>query len=117
MIQNGGLASRDNPLAPSTQIQKKGVAHVIKAVVTKGVIVPRDPLPEDWQEGTEVAIEKFDNDAACDNFVHPTDAWMDEVEAVALLGNREDDERLDAAIQEIRRREKELARKKLGLGR
>jgi hypothetical protein len=30
---------------------------MIKALVTKGVIVPRDPLPEDWQEGTEVAVE------------------------------------------------------------
>ena len=73
---------------------------MIKAVVTKGVIVLRDPLPEDWQEGTEVAIEKFANDAACDKDMHPTDAWMDEVEAIALLGNREDDKRLDAVIQE-----------------
>lgn len=37
---------------------------MIKAVVTKGVIVPRDPLPEDWQEGTEVAVEKFSRDTA-----------------------------------------------------
>jgi hypothetical protein len=29
---------------------------MIKAVITNGVIVPRDPLPEDWREGTEVAV-------------------------------------------------------------
>jgi hypothetical protein len=35
---------------------------------------------------------------------------MDEVEAIARQGNPEDDKRLIAAIQESRRREKELAR-------
>ena len=88
---------------------------MIKAVVTKGVIVPRDPLPDDWQEGTEVAVEKFSSDTAADKDIPPTDVWMDEVEAIALQGDREDDKRLDAAIQEIRRRAKDLARKKLGL--
>ncbi len=53
--------------------------------------------------------------AGVDKDIHPTDVWMDEVEAIALQGDQEDDKRLDAAIQEIRRREKELARKKLGL--
>jgi len=53
---------------------------MIKAVVSKGVIVPRDPLPEDWQEGTEVAVEKFSSDTAVDKDIHPTDLWMDEVE-------------------------------------
>jgi len=88
---------------------------MIKAVVTKGVIVPRDPLPEDWQEGTEVAVAKLPGDAVTEENTHPTDVWMDEVEAIALQGNREDDHRLDAALQEIRRREKALARMKLGL--
>jgi hypothetical protein len=88
---------------------------MIKAVVTKGVIVPRDPLPEDWEEGTEVAVEKFSSDTAVDKDICPTDVWMDEVEAIARQGDREDDKRLNAAIQEIRRREKKSARKKLGL--
>jgi hypothetical protein len=87
---------------------------MIKAVVTNGVIVPRDPLPETWREGTEVAVEKLAGDAAEEN-AHPTDVWMDEIEAMALQGDRADDERLDAALREIRRREKELARKNLGL--
>jgi hypothetical protein len=49
------------------------------------------------------------------NGVHPTDAWMDEVEAIAAQGNPEDDQRLNAAIQAIRQQQKDLARKKLGL--
>jgi hypothetical protein len=88
---------------------------MIKTVVTKGVIVPRDPLPDDWHEGREVAVAKLPGDAAIEANPHPTDAWMDEVEAIARKDNREDDQRLDAALQEIRRRENELARKKLGL--
>jgi hypothetical protein len=88
---------------------------MIKAVVTQGVIVPRDPLPEDWQEGTEVAVEKSSGAGAVDKDIHPTDVWMDEVEAIARQGDPEDDQRLSAVIQEIRRREKALARKELGL--
>jgi len=36
------------------------VLEVSSAVipVNHGVIVPRDSLPDDWQEGTEVAVEK-----------------------------------------------------------
>ena len=79
---------------------------MIKAVVSKGIIVPRDPLPEDWREGTEVAVEKSPGDTAKAN-AHPTDVWMDEVEAIALQGNRADDQRLDAAIGEIRRRDRQ----------
>jgi hypothetical protein len=99
----------------TVQCQKKGRAQMIKAVVTKGVIVPRDPLPEDWQEGTEVAVEKFPGDAAVNKDDHPTDVWMDEVEAIALQGDQEDDKLLDVAIEQVLRRQKELARKKLGL--
>jgi len=88
---------------------------MIKAVVTKGVIVPRDPLPANWREGTEVTVEKCAGDTGADENTRPTDVWMDEVEAIALEGDREDDQRLDVALKETRRREKELARKKLGL--
>jgi hypothetical protein len=85
---------------------------MIRATVNHGVIVPRDPLPEDWQEGTEVAVEKSSQPGPVENGVHPTDAWMDEIEAIAAHGNPEDDLRLEAAVQTIREREKELARKK-----
>jgi hypothetical protein len=41
----------------------RGRLAMIRAVVTNGVIVPRAPLPEDWQEGTEVTVEKFTDSA------------------------------------------------------
>ncbi len=88
---------------------------MIKAVVKNGVVVPRDPLPADWREGTEVEVEKSPTAAGSANGIHPTDAWMDEVEAIAAQGDPADDLRLEAAIQAVRRREKELARQKRGL--
>ena len=88
---------------------------MIKAVVTNGLIVPRAPLPEDWQEGTEVTVEKFTDGAVADKDVHRTEAWINEVETIARQGDPADDRRLEAAVGEVRRREKELAGKKLGL--
>ena len=88
---------------------------MVKAIVQNGVIVPRAPLPDDWTEGTEVEVEKTPSGLASENSSHPTDDWMDEVEAIAALGNPEDDKRLEAAIQDIHRREKGLGRMKLGL--
>jgi hypothetical protein len=89
---------------------------MIKAIISNGVIVPRDPLPDDWQEGTEVAVERFPGDAVPAKDSGRTDLWMDEVEAIARQGDAQDDQRLDAAIQEIHCREKDLARKRLGVG-
>ena len=59
---------------------------MVKDVVQNGVIVPRTPLPADWQEGTEVEVEKTAPNGAVENGVHPTDAWMDEVDAIDAVG-------------------------------
>jgi hypothetical protein len=88
---------------------------MIKAIISNGVIVPREPLPDDWKEGTEVAVERSSGDDSSVKDSNTTDIWMDEVEAVARQGDSEDDLRLEVAIQEIRRREKALARKNHGL--
>ncbi len=86
---------------------------MIKAIVKNGVMVPRDPLPPDWRDGTEVDVEKSP-DAGEQNGTHPTDAWMNEVEAIACQGDPADDVRFAAAIQDVCRREKELAKKRMG---
>jgi hypothetical protein len=88
---------------------------MIKAVVKNGLVVPCDPLPADWQEGAEVEVERVVSSGAGENGIDPTDAWMDEVEAVAAQGDPADDLRLEVAIQDVCRREKELARKRLEL--
>ncbi|MFO0964570.1 MAG: hypothetical protein U0793_03145 [Gemmataceae bacterium] len=86
---------------------------MVKAFVHNGVIVPREPLPEDWAEGVEVAVERVAEREASD--AGDADAWMDAVEAIAAQGDPADDQRLEAAIRQIRHREKELARKSLPL--
>ncbi len=83
---------------------------MIKAIVKNGVVVPRDPLPQDWREGMEVDVEKSSDAPGDSNGVHPADAWMDEVERCAALQDPGDDARLQQAIDEERRLAKELAR-------
>ena len=83
---------------------------VIKAVVKDGVVVPREPLPEGWGEGTEVEIEKAASTCAAADGIHPGDAWMDEVERNAAQQDPADDLRLQHAIDEERLVAKELAR-------
>jgi hypothetical protein len=83
---------------------------MIKAFVKNGVVVPRDPLPDDWREGTEVEVEKCTPESSERNGLHPADAWMDEVELCASQQDPEDDLRIQEAIDEERRIAKELAR-------
>ncbi len=87
---------------------------VIEAVVQGGVVVPRDPLPADWQEGTEVEVEKKASPGVDATGIHPADAWMDEVERCAAQQDPGDDLRLQRAIDEERRLAKESARQGLG---
>jgi hypothetical protein len=85
---------------------------MIKAVVKNGVIVPCDPLPENWQEGTEVEVDKsLCPPGAGDELDH----WFAELQAIAAEGDPEDDRRLEEALREIRPREKELARTEMEL--
>ncbi len=85
---------------------------MIKAFVKNGVVVPSDPLPENWTDGTEVEVDKPAVAVeACDEI----DRWLAELEAIAAEGDPDDDRRLEAALQQHRREQKELARKKAGL--
>lgn len=88
---------------------------MIKAIVQNGMIVPSEPLPEEWKEGTHVAVEMANAERLADTSIHRADVWMDEVEAIAQQGDPADDLRLDAAIQAILRREKENAGKRATL--
>lgn len=87
---------------------------MIKAIVTNGRIMPQVPIPEDWQEGTEVTVEKLLSGTVAEKDLSRADAWMDEVESIARQGNPADDQRLATAVKEVGRREKELASRKLG---
>jgi hypothetical protein len=38
----------------------KGGQTMLKAIIRKGAIVPAEPLPNYWIEGTEVTVEAID---------------------------------------------------------
>jgi hypothetical protein len=82
---------------------------MLKAVLRKGVIVPLEPLPADWEEGITLEVAKMES-AAVD-----IDAWakmMNELCADSLV---EDEERMQAAIDEHRRQAKAQTRREMGL--
>ena len=52
------------------------------AVIRHGVIQPIEPLPADWQDGTELIVERSVHSPS-NSSKDRADEWMDEVEAVA----------------------------------
>ncbi len=84
---------------------------MINAIVRGGLVVPHDPLPQDWQDGTEVEVEKKTADSSEADGISGADAWMDDVERCAAQQDEADDLRLQQAIDAERRLAKELARR------
>jgi hypothetical protein len=84
----------------------------MKAVLKNGAICPKEPIPREWVEGTELEVAIVpageDQDAL--------DQWYAELEVGCSQMDAEDDRILNAAIQEVRQQEKELARKQMELG-
>ena len=85
---------------------------MVTAIVKNGVLVPREPLPADWTEGTEVEVDKPIYTTSSGDEI---DRWIAELDAIAAEGDPEDDRRLEAVLLERRREQRELARKKAGL--
>jgi hypothetical protein len=76
----------------------------MKAVVKNGLFVPREPLPGDWPEGTEVEVHKLGQAADSTDVL---DRWYADLEAIAAQGDPEDDRRLEEALRKIRQQAKE----------
>jgi hypothetical protein len=83
----------------------------MKAVLKNGAVCPQEPFPEDWPEGTELEVVKAPPSAADDDL----DRWYAELDAACAQMDPEDDRTLKQAIFEVRRQEKELARKQAAL--
>jgi hypothetical protein len=85
---------------------------MIKAIVRSGVLVPHNPLPDDWTDGTEVDVDRSNpSDRASDEI----DRWLAELNAIASQGDPADDQLLETALAERQREQKELAHKKAGM--
>lgn len=83
----------------------------MKAVLKNGVIQPQEPLPADWPEGTELEVERAESSLNGDSL----DQWYAELEAACSQLDPRDDKLLKNAIADVRREEKERARKEAGL--
>jgi len=94
--------ARDLPADP----EKNGM---LKAILKKGTIVPLDPVPAEWEEGTTLEIEKADM-ATLD-----IDAWAGSMDRLCADSPVEEEEKMQAAIDEQRRQAKAQTRRDMGL--
>jgi hypothetical protein len=84
----------------------------MKAVLKNGMILPKEPLPTDWSDGTELEVEKAPGKNGRGDEL---DRWFAELESACAEMDPEDDRILKDAVAEVRRQEKEQARKEAGL--
>lgn len=85
-----------------------------KAVVRNGAILPLEPLPPEWHDGTEVTVEAVQV-AALEEINREADEWFREMEAAVARVDPNDSILIDAAIQEADRIAKEQVRREMGL--
>ena len=80
-----------------------------RAVLKNGVIVPIDPLPQEWADGRELWVDVVadSTDTVSNNGSNLEESPIDE--------DPEDDNRLMEAIARIRQQAKSMARRQLGL--
>jgi hypothetical protein len=81
-----------------------------RAILLNGLIYPLEPLPAGWQDGQELWVEESPPESP-----EALDRWCQEMEALCATGDPEDDKRLEAALAELRRQDKALARRETGL--
>ena len=85
-----------------------------RAILKNGVIVPVEPLPAEWGEGTELVVqepgpeEKPDDDQSLQE-------WYQELNAMCSQNDPEEMASLRADLDEHRREAKEWMRRRMGL--
>ena len=82
---------------------------MLKAVLQKGVIVPLEPLPPDWEDGAALEVAKADAPSL------DIDAWANSMNQLCADSPAEDEERMRRAIEEHRQQAKAQSRRDMGL--
>ena len=82
---------------------------MLKAVLRKGVIVPVEPLPPDWEEGAALEVAKA-NGAQLD-----IDAWALSMKQLCADSSPEDEATMRNALDEQRWQAKAQTRRDMGL--
>jgi hypothetical protein len=77
---------------------------MVKAIVNRGEVRPLEPLPADWQEGQSLRIEKADEGEPS---VEEIDRDFAVLARLCETSEPADEELLEWALQEARRRAKE----------
>ena len=79
----------------------------MKAVLRKGAVVPLEPVPPDWEEGTPLEIAK----AAVPSL--DVDAWAETMKQLCADSIAEDEERMRITLEEHRLQAKEQMRRRM----
>jgi hypothetical protein len=82
---------------------------MLKAVLRNGAIVPLEPVPPEWEEGTTLDVAKADG--AGQDF----DAWAALMDRLCADSPGEEEKRMQAAIEEHRSQARAQSRRDMGL--
>ena len=82
---------------------------MLKAVLRKGVIVPVEPVPSEWEEGAALEVAKSAAQTV------DIDAWAKSMAVLCADSPVEKDEAMRRAIEEHRRLAKAQTRRDMGL--
>ena len=82
---------------------------MLRAILRKGTIVPLEPLPADWEDGSALEVAKAESNTV------DIDAWAKMMDEVCVDSSAEDEQRMQAAIDEHRRQAKAQTRREMGL--
>lgn len=81
---------------------------MLKAVLKRGMIVPLEPLPSEWEEGAVLDIAKADTPL-------DIDAWAKSMNQLCADSSDDDEKAMLAAIEEHRKLAKAQVRREMGL--
>ncbi|HEX4590719.1 MAG TPA: hypothetical protein VH120_12355 [Gemmataceae bacterium] len=85
-----------------------------RVVIRGGVLVPLEPLPEDWVEGKELEIPQAE-DAGSSQETPEDEARWAAIEQAASEITVEDFRQMQAAFEEADRQAKDWMRRRMGL--
>jgi hypothetical protein len=82
---------------------------MLKAVLRKGVIVPLEPLPPEWEEGATLEVARADAPRL------DIDAWATTMNQLCADSPAEEEEAMRRALEEHRQQAKTQTRRDMGL--
>jgi len=85
---------------------------MVKAVISHGQIRPLEPLPADWHEGQSLRIDRTEESEMT---VDVIDHDFMILEQLCSTNDKKNEQLLDNALQQAKRKAKEQVRRQMGL--